>query len=1078
MNPKFLTCLKMFVVLSVVFTFQATFVEAGDWPQYRADAGRTGYTQETLPEGLGLKWMSMQKAPTPAWTGIHTRMIFDYAYHPVISGDMLYFGSSTDTKVYALDAATGEERWAFFTNASVRLAPAVWQDKVFAISDDGALYCLSAANGELIWKKDAPKDEYKLGNDRMVSNWPARGGIAIKDDVLYYGVGIWPTDEIYIYALNPETGDVQWVNDKSGSMFWKQPHGTASAESGISAQGYLAVNSSHVFVPTGRAIPAGLKADTGELDYYHLQQYRNYGGSRLFANDDYFIATSGNTRDYNEIIGRSHGIFKNEDGQLLTANEFNSPGLVISPDFVYYVNSQDYELKAHSLKDFTFERQENDRKGKPIVNTYLADPVWTLQTIEPADTIAMIMAGDKIVAGTENNKVSVINTTTKTIEWATEVDGVPYALAVANGNLYVGTDKGTLYCFDGSQTANPTMHVKNVNNTPYSDNAMYAKAAEEIVRKSGVTRGYALDVNCGDGALAYELAKRTNLYIIAIDDDPANVAAARQKLDAAGLYGTRVVVQQSDLDATRYPKYFANLIVSGESVQDGADLVNTEALVRVQRPEGGVMMFGKVDEMQKNVRPALAGAGEWTHLYSDPANTISSGDSLIKGDLEMLWWNDPAFTMPSRHGRGVGPLYKDGLMYTQGVDGIQAHDAYNGHLVWEYFIEDLGKPYDQDHLLGAAITHGNYAIDGDKMYVRLGMQQYDRSFRFVAVLNAKTGKLLKEIRVPEFEDPAFYEGWANRASGSEGYWGYLAVDNGTIYGSIVNADHIVGGGYRESDMSHQYSESRAFFVMDAETEELKWMYVAENSIRHNAIAIGGGKVFLVDRPLALQDRLRHPAEDTKTLPKGKLVALNAETGETLYEQTGSIYGTLLALSPEHDVLIMTQQYTRFKVASEIGGQLAAFRASTGERLWDIDVNVGENRVMEEGVERPLAQESREGQAYPYASRPIILESRSEVFLEPYTFDLLTGEQKDIVFDRSYNCGMVAAAESMLVYRSATFGYVDMENWQKMTQNWGGFRPACWINSIPAGGIVMVPQGMERCDCSYLMSVSLALAPKE
>jgi outer membrane protein assembly factor BamB len=100
--------------------------DAEDWSQYRADAGHSGYTASQLPSDLSLVWKYEGKAPDPAWTGAHTRMDFDYACEPVISGDMLYFGSSSDCKVYALDALTGEERWTFFTDAPVRLAPAVW----------------------------------------------------------------------------------------------------------------------------------------------------------------------------------------------------------------------------------------------------------------------------------------------------------------------------------------------------------------------------------------------------------------------------------------------------------------------------------------------------------------------------------------------------------------------------------------------------------------------------------------------------------------------------------------------------------------------------------------------------------------------------------------------------------------------------------------------------------------------------------------------------------------------------------------------------------------------------------------
>ncbi len=52
------------------------------------------------------------------------------------------------------EAATGAERWSFFTGDPVRLAPAIWKDRVFAASDDGHLYCLDGRTGKLPWDKN------------------------------------------------------------------------------------------------------------------------------------------------------------------------------------------------------------------------------------------------------------------------------------------------------------------------------------------------------------------------------------------------------------------------------------------------------------------------------------------------------------------------------------------------------------------------------------------------------------------------------------------------------------------------------------------------------------------------------------------------------------------------------------------------------------------------------------------------------------------------------------------------------------------------------------------------------------
>ena len=616
----------------------------------------------------------------------------------------------------------------------------------------------------------------------------------------------------------------------------------------------------------------------------------------------------------------------------------------------------------------------------------------------------------------------------------------------------MSTDGGNIYCFDGSGTKAPSVITMNRDNAPYGPDDVYARAADEIIASTGITEGYCVDLGCGDGRLAYELAQRTNLTVVAIDADPANVATAREKLAAAGMYGSRVTVHLGDPSNTHYPPYFANLVVSGRSVAEGASAVDPDEAHRLQRPYGGVACMGKPGAIGKDIRGALTGAGEWTHLYSDAANTTNSKDDIVTAPLDMLWFRDSDFEMPSRHGRGVGPLAKDGRMFVQGNHGIRAYDSYNGHVLWEYFIEDLMKDYDQEHLLGAATTHGNWCIEGDRLYVRVSRQMASDTFRNCLVLDTATGNLVDSYRVPKTAD------------GATGYWGYLAVDNGTLYGSVVNDQHITKWGYLESDMGNLFSESKAFFALDAESGDVKWMYEAKNSIRHNAIAIGEGRVYLIDRPIYKPDHLfsgggrsRAPSGKDISHTGGRLVVLDAETGKVLQSSANDIYGTLLTLDTDHDVLVMTYQYTRFKLPSEVGGRMAGFRTTDLKRLWDVSTGIGP------------------GSGYSYSSRPMI--NGDTIYFEPYAFDILTGEKRDFEMSRTYNCGIITSAKNIMLYRSGTVGYLDLNSPGEGTQDWGGIRPGCWINTIPAGGIVLMPDATARCNCSYLIKATIALRPE-
>ncbi|MEX0642310.1 MAG: PQQ-binding-like beta-propeller repeat protein, partial [Pirellulales bacterium] len=203
-------------------------LKAADWPMYRCDASRSGYTSEQLPDNPTLAWTYHSlHLPMPAWPR-DDRMSFDLAPQIVVANGLLVFGSSADGRVNAIDAATGGPRWTFFTGAPVRFAPVVHGDEVFAVSDDGYLYCLAAADGALKQKwRPGPSDEMILGNGRMVSRWAARGGPVVRDGVVYFAAGIWQSDGVFLQAIDTATRKKLWQNDTAGRIYMAQPHGGA-----------------------------------------------------------------------------------------------------------------------------------------------------------------------------------------------------------------------------------------------------------------------------------------------------------------------------------------------------------------------------------------------------------------------------------------------------------------------------------------------------------------------------------------------------------------------------------------------------------------------------------------------------------------------------------------------------------------------------------------------------------------------------------------------------------------------------------------------------------------------------------
>jgi outer membrane protein assembly factor BamB len=996
---------------SLVLLLVALPVQAADWPTYKGNAARHGRALQALPAKLSLHWVVKSgQAPTPAWPA-STRLGFDRAYHPVVAGGMLFYGSSADCQVHALDAATGQERWTFFTGGPIRFAPALWKDRVFAASDDGWLYCLAAADGKLLWKQQGgPRDSMVLGNDRMISRWPARGGPVIHEDTVYFAAGIWPSEGIYLYALDAATGKVIWCNDESGSIFMGQPHGGAYAASGVAAQGYLVVNEDQLLVATGRAVPAVFDRATGKFRYFHLQANAHKGGSSVMAIGPHFF-NAGFTYDA-------------QTGKIL--DPVGAGEVAAVPDGLIVSTAKD--VVAYKWA----EKTKKDKLKLELFRYKGLEKLWTIPGVAGGSSV--IVAGSCIVCGGDKT-VTMADSETKRPVWSAKLDGVAHGLAAADDRLFVSTDRGTIYCFGPPRDREPVVHQAPVKEQVYGDNQAASAAAADIIRHSGVTEGFCADLACGDGALAYEIAKRTNLNVYAIDSDPVNVAAARRQLAAAGMYGTRVTVHLGNPARTNYANYFADLVVSGRGLTTGADKDVTRETSRIQRPFGGVALLGKAGALKKTVRGPLDGAGQWTHQYADPANTSCSTDVLVHGKLGMLWFRDSDLESPQRHGRGPAPLFHDGRLFVEGMNSLRAVDAYNGRKLWEYPLPGVLKPYHGEHLVGTAATHGNYCVGAEGLFVRTG----SKCLR----IDPATGKKLGEFDAPPGPD------------GKPATWGYIALDHGVLFGSLADTKHVVKFAYRAADMDQLFSESTALFAMDPVTGKVKWTYRAKHSIRHNAVAIGGGKVHLIDRPLAEKDRPTIDKVDKTKKdagpehPGGELLVLDAATGKEKWRSKQNVYGTVLALSNAHDVLLMSYQPTRFKLASEVGGRLAAFKASTGERLWDAEAK--------------------------YVTRPLI--NDKIVYAQGGAWDLLTGAARPFDLKRSYGCGQLAGCANLMVFRSATLGYYDLES-PKGVVDYGGLRPGCWINAIPAGGLVMVPDATSGCQCSYLNQAWIVLQPME
>ncbi|RPJ83899.1 MAG: hypothetical protein EHM18_12890 [Acidobacteria bacterium] len=123
---------------------------------------------------------------------------WDYLQSSPAIADGLVFVGSGNSNFYAVDMASGQEKWHYTAGDSVRSSPRVVGNTVFFASWDNFVYALNAATGEEKWKFDTKG---------IVQASPIVAG-----DVLVIG-SRYP----YVFALDATTGQEKWRFNYFGS---------------------------------------------------------------------------------------------------------------------------------------------------------------------------------------------------------------------------------------------------------------------------------------------------------------------------------------------------------------------------------------------------------------------------------------------------------------------------------------------------------------------------------------------------------------------------------------------------------------------------------------------------------------------------------------------------------------------------------------------------------------------------------------------------------------------------------------------------------------------------------------------
>jgi outer membrane protein assembly factor BamB len=1020
---------------------------AADWPMSRCDARRSATSPQELPAHLDVEWVRTELPLKPAWPD-QPKMPFDAAYDPVVLGKTLFLASSRTDSVTALDTATGTERWFFHADGPVRFAPVAWEGRLYVASDDGYLYCLDAARGTLLWKfRGGPSDRHVLGNERLISTWPARGAPVVADGTVYFGAGIWPFMGIFLHALDARTGAVLWTNDGDGSLYMKQPH-NADSFAGVAPQGWLLSVGDRLLIPGGRSVPACYDRGTGKFVYYRLAENGKRGGGSEVAAGDRIFVNGG------------------EAFELATGASLGPLGdpVVLGEDAVFACSAG--TLRAYDARTLLQTVEEPDRKGTPA-KRWVWPPV-RLASVDLPGVTCLIKAGSRLYVGTAGRVAALdlpLRDGPATFSWQAALDGTPARLVAADDRLFAVTREGRLCCFGAGQATPHTLTedvpslARRASVAPPVPQDAWTERAQYLLQTAQVREGYCVAWGVGSGRLIHELARQSRLHVIGIDADERRVDSVRHDLIAAGLYGDRVELHVGDPRTFALPPYLASLMVSEDLEAAGIEphLEFLGKLFAALRPYGGVAClpvpptrrsaFGQQvagarlvsarlreagDWVLLSREGALPGSANWSHEHADAGNTRVSQDQLVKAPLGLLWFGGTSHEgILPRHGHGPQPQVLDGRLIIEGVNLFRALDVYTGRLLWETPLAGVGRPYAiTTHQTGANEAGSNYVSTPDGIYVLRG--------EVCVRLDPATGRPLGELRLPT---PPGALGTLR--------WDYINIcDN-----------YLVGGGdpagARARPVDEDEASSRYLAVLDRHTGRCLWSVTARSGFRHNAICLGGGRLYCIDR-LPADEAARRKRRGETDVAAACLRALDLATGRELWRSEQNVFGTWLSYSARHDVLVESGRVTRDALFDEPRG-MRAYRGGSGAVLWYNKDYAGPAMIHGDNVLKDQ-------------SACDLLTGAPHLRPDP-----LTGKPVEWTWSRGYGCNTPAASEHLLTFRSGAAGYYDFCN-DGGTGNFGGFRSSCSNNLVVADGVLTAPDYTRTCTCSYQNQTSLALVP--
>lgn len=538
-------------------------------------------------------------------------------------------------------------------------------------------------------------------------------------------------------------------------------------------------------------------------------------------------------------------------------------------------------------------------------------------------------------------------------------------------------------------------------------------------------------------------------FVLAVTDT-ATRDQLRIELRNRELYGNQITVHKvEDLTNLPFAGTCANVVI--------AKSINKDLLTEVERmlrPDGGVAFLvdagfeppdsftgipiSEFEETYRKNRKQLSNSGDWSHLYGRPDNSAFAGENLgdvhSSDQLRVQWVGRPGPRYQAdRSGRKPSPLATAGRLFLQGLNRIVAVDSYNGTVLWSVEIPGLER-------FNMPRDCSNWCADRDFLYVVVKQECWK--------ISAVDGTVAE--RWPASQ---------NRTTPFE--WGYVATAKGHLYGSDVKPGaawtSFWGGGdagwydARSGAVTHPICSDR-LFSRSADTGELQWEY-QRGVVLNSTVTIDDDTMyFLESRSQKVIESDERRVSDPALWKDLHLVAIDAATGSPKWEKKLDPMDPQVVCylaQSDNQLIMVTSADEKYKITS--------FNDADARQQWT----------------QSASWPGGKGDHGKAMMRPAIAGGR--IFLRPHVLSAADGTMLPEQMPGGHGCGTYACTANSVIYRAATVTMWSPDS--KSRSTWPRLRPDCWLSTIPAGGMLLSPEGGGGCSCGSWMETSLGFLPK-